>query len=140
MYLGSYQLIPPCKVGSYFTINFNVKNNMNGKGKVVCGAKTCAGFKPQWKPKTFLCRKTIPLVKGWYVGDFCLHYATDPACNTCLIGVYSRRMAFFAAACVELENYVSGHVFFHLSIAQINYNDCNLALLNSNCHARLGPL
>ena len=33
---------------------------MNGKGKVVCGAKKRVGFKYQCKPKALLCRKTFP--------------------------------------------------------------------------------
>ena len=52
---------------------------MNGKGKVVCGAKKCTWFKSQYKPKVFICSKTLPLVKEWDVGACYIYYMTDPA-------------------------------------------------------------
>ena len=62
-----YQLT--CKVGSSLTICF-CQPNINGKGKVVCVMLKIAGFKSQFKSRSFLCSKTLPLVKGWDVGCF----------------------------------------------------------------------
>ena len=43
---------------------------IKGQAKIVCGAKKCAGFKSQSKPKLPFAGKALPLVKGWDVGAF----------------------------------------------------------------------
>ena len=66
---------------------------MNGKGKIVCGAKKCAGFKYQYKPKALLCRKNLQFVKGWDVGACYYILSNRPCVNNCLVGASSGRMA-----------------------------------------------
>ena len=36
----------------------------------VCVVLKIAGFKYKCKPRAFICMKSLPLVKGWDVGDF----------------------------------------------------------------------
>ena len=36
----------------------------------LCVVKKIAGFNYQCKTRALLCRKALPLVKGWDVGDF----------------------------------------------------------------------
>ena len=51
-----------------------------------------SGFKYQCKPRAFLYRKTLPLVKVWYLGA--LFSILDLPCgDTCLVGAYISRMA-----------------------------------------------
>ena len=64
----------PCKVGSSLTIYFLSNKHKQERQSCVCVVLKIAGFKSKYKPRAFLCSKTLPLVKGWDVGYFYFLY------------------------------------------------------------------
>ena len=52
----------------------------------MCVVLKTAGFKSQYKPRAFLCRKTLPLVKGWDVGCFYFLYYDKLSLRQHLLG------------------------------------------------------
>ena len=118
-----------------------------------------AGFKSQCKPRAFLFRKTLPLVKGWDVGCFYFlyynklslkqHLIGNPALisgmaeswlNLCAPGgIFTRSFRSLARGILSpWLNISMGTSIFRLSIVPINSSDWNSALLVSqfSCKVR----
>ena len=52
----------------------------------MCVVLKIAGFKYQCKPRAFLCRKNLPMVKGWDVGCFYFLYYEKLSLRQHLLG------------------------------------------------------
>ena len=58
----------------------------------MCVVLKISGFKYQCKPMAFICRKTLPLVKGWDVVAFTFYLRkTFLAANTFLVACRDHR-------------------------------------------------
>ena len=85
--------------GNFFWSNKH-KQEMQG---CLCVVLKIAGFKSQCKLRVFLYRKTLPLVKGWYLGFFYFLYQDKLYLRKHLLGnlalisgIAESRMAFCA--------------------------------------------
>ena len=52
-----------CKVGFSLTVYFLSNKHKQERRSCVCAVLKMAGFKYQFKPRVFLCRETLPLIK-----------------------------------------------------------------------------